>query len=172
MLYLQAFNETLIQPLAEYWYALDKNAMLRMGVDENKIPDRKDFEEGLLYQINQKDTKKKAFALIAFVDDEAIGHCNLNPIQFGEIAKMHLHIWKSRYRKSGLGTEMVRNSIPIFFERFQLKKLVCEPFAENQAPNRVLKNLGFQLVKSYTTTPGPINFEQEVNQWVLNSTQA
>jgi len=61
----------------------------------------------------------------------------------------------------------VRKSANFYFDRFQLKKLLCEPWAENHAPNRVLEKLGFTLVKRYKTIPGVIAYEQEVNHYEL-----
>ena len=70
-------------------------------------------------------------------------------------------------KASGLGTEFVRRSAAFYFERFNLQKLVCEPWAENPAPNRVLEKLGFAFVRRYRTIPGVIAFEQEVNRYEL-----
>ena len=61
----------------------------------------------------------------------------------------------------------MRRSANFYFERFNLKKLVCEPWAENLAPNRVLEKLGFAFVRRYRTTPGVIAYEQDVNRYEL-----
>jgi hypothetical protein len=47
--------------------------------------------------------------------------------------------------------------------------LYCEPYALNPAPNKTLEKLGFKFLKTYTTIPGWINFEQEVNLWELKN---
>src|SRR5436190_1529697 len=52
-------------------------------------------------------------------------------------------------------------------ERFNLQKLVCEPCAENPAPNRVLEKLGFAFVRRYRTIPGVIAYQQDVNRYEL-----
>jgi RimJ/RimL family protein N-acetyltransferase len=70
-------------------------------------------------------------------------------------------------RKTSLGTEFVRRSANFFFERFNLQRLVCEPWAENPAPNRVLEKLGFRFVRRYRTIPGVIAYEQDVNHYEL-----
>ena len=41
-------------------------------------------------------------------------------------------------------------------------------YAENPGPNRTLAKLGFRLIKRYRTVPGIINFEQEVNRYVMD----
>jgi hypothetical protein len=45
--------------------------------------------------------------------------------------------------------------------------LICEPYARNKAPNAILPQLGFIKIKTYRTTPGAMNFEQEVNRWEM-----
>ncbi len=80
---------------------------------------------------------------------------------------MHLHIWNSEVRKMGLGTQLVKMSLPYFFKNMNLKKLYCEPYALNPAPNNTLKKVGFEFVKEYITIPGFLNFEQQVNLWEL-----
>jgi RimJ/RimL family protein N-acetyltransferase len=85
----------------------------------------------------------------------------------GNEAFIHLHLWDPKLRKAGLGTEFVRRSAKFFFERFKLRKLLCEPWAENPAPNRVLEKLGFKFVRRYRTVPVAIAFEQEVNRYEL-----
>jgi len=65
------------------------------------------------------------------------------------------------------GTEFVRRSANFYFQRFNLRKLVCEPAADNPAPNRVLEKLGFAFIRRYKTTPGVIAYEQDVNRCEL-----
>jgi hypothetical protein len=47
--------------------------------------------------------------------------------------------------------------------------MYCEPYADNPAPNRVLVKTGFRFIARYRTTPGVINFEQEVNRYVIDA---
>ena len=56
-----------------------------------------------------------------------------------------------------------------YFSRFALPKIICEPKADNPAPNRLISQLGFKRIKTYTTTPGPINFEQTVHRYQLSN---
>ena len=80
---------------------------------------------------------------------------------------MHLHLWNSKFRLKGVGTKMVNNSLPYFFNILKLKKIYSEPYALNPAPNKALEKIGFNFVKTYTTTPGSLNFEQTVNRWEM-----
>jgi RimJ/RimL family protein N-acetyltransferase len=66
----------------------------------------------------------------------------------------------------------VRRSANFYFEQFNLKRLVCEPWADNPAPNRVLEKLGFAFIRQYRTTPGVIAYEQDVNRYELRRPNA
>ncbi|MGV6860672.1 MAG: GNAT family N-acetyltransferase [Putridiphycobacter sp.] len=156
-----------IHLICDYWLNSDPEYLVGMGVDLNKLPSRVDLEKILSTQINTPLRLKKSYALIWLMDGHPIGHCNVNNIQFGKEATMHLHLWKSNHRNKGIGTRLLKLSIPLFFEKLNLIKLICEPYAINKAPNQTLKKIGFTLVKSYLTTPGSLNFEQEVNRWEL-----
>ncbi len=35
-----------------------------------------------------------------------------------------------------------------FYERFRLKRIICEPKADNQPPNRLLQRIGFPLIST------------------------
>ena len=60
-----------------------------------------------------------------------------------------------------------RQSVDLYFEMLQLKRLFCEPNAFNVAPNRTLQKAGFSYVKTHMTVPGPLNFHQAVTRWVI-----
>ena len=138
-----------------------------MGVDIQKQPDRKGLTHMLLEQIQTAYKDKAAYATIWQQGEEAIGHCNVNGIKYGEQAFVHLHIWASELRQKGMGEILVKKSLPYFFENLALKNLFCQPYAKNPSPNKTLEKIGFEFVKTYRTIPGSLNFEQEVNMWVL-----
>lgn len=156
-----------IDKLLKYWYSRSPEALKAMGADITKFPTQENFNSSLNQQLAQPYDQKKAFALIWMLDKEYIGHCNVNSIEFGHSAKMHLHIWHKTQRRKGIGLELVKKSLPYFFNCLQLKLLICEPYAYNPAPNKTLEKVGFKFEKKYLTTPGSLNFEQEVNRWVL-----
>ena len=70
-------------------------------------------------------------------------------------------------RKKGMGAQLLEMTIKLFFENLKLKKLCCEPYALNPAPNKTLEKVGFSFVKEYITVPGSINFEQPVKRWEM-----
>ncbi|HLP11053.1 MAG TPA: GNAT family protein [Flavobacteriales bacterium] len=153
--------------LADYWLNADPAFMRGMGVDLSKMPSRDEWENMLAEQINSDYPDKKAYCIIWLNNGVPCGHSNINKIVFGDEASMHLHLWKNDTRNKGLGTEFVKLSIPLFFDKYRLKKLYSEPYALNPAPHRVLEKAGFIFVKEYTCVPGWINFEQTVKRWEI-----
>ncbi len=157
-----------ISMIADYWFKSSAEHLTGMGADIEKLPKPADFYSMLSTQISLPYQKKKAYALIWEIDGEAVGHSNVNGITFGAAANMHLHLWQQDSRRKGIGPSLVRLSLPFYFDKLDLNLLICEPYAKNVAPNRVLEKVGFQFQKKYLTIPGAINFEQEVNQWTLS----
>jgi RimJ/RimL family protein N-acetyltransferase len=156
-----------LDPLIRYWLESSAEHHAGMGVDVSKIPDEKAWRIMLLKQISQPYQEKQGYCMIWEVDGKPIGHCNLNPVVYGEEGFIHLHLWNGEGRKKGMGTELVKMTIPHFFNTMKLKKINCEPYALNPAPNKTLPKLGFDFVKEYTTIPGWIGFEQPVKRWEL-----
>ncbi|MEO0895061.1 MAG: GNAT family protein [Bacteroidota bacterium] len=150
-----------------YWQQADESFLEGMGADKSKLPAPEDFALMLGQQIESSYADKKAYALIWEVDQVAIGHCNVNDIIFGQSAFMHLHLWQSDKRKKGMGAQLVRMSLPFFFDKLELETLYCQPKSDNEAPNRTLAKVGFHFLRNRWCTPGSINFEQEVNLWAL-----
>ena len=156
-----------IDLIADYWLKSDSEFLVSMGVDLDKLPTREGLTKMLTEQINSPIDNKKSFALIWELNGKQFGHSNVNEIEFGKQATMHLHLWHSDNRKKGMGTELVKKSIPFYFEKLKLETLFCEPYSLNPAANKTLKKVGFEFEKKYKTIPGSLNFEQEVNRWKL-----
>jgi ribosomal-protein-alanine N-acetyltransferase len=161
-----------IDLIADYWLKSDDGFLISMGVDLKKLPKRNGLVAMLSQQLSQSYAEKQSYCIIWEIDDTAVGHSNVNKIIFGEEAYMHLHIWKNDVRQKGNGSRFVQLTLPYFFKNLKLKKLYCEPFAENEAPNRTLKKAGFDFVKKHVTIPGSLNFEQEVCRWEITKKKA
>lgn len=157
--------------VADYWQNAEPEFLTGMGVDLAKLPTRDALTAMLTQQLSLPVNQRMSYALIWLEDGEPVGHSNVNKISFSESAYMHLHLWQPALRQKGAGTELVKKSLPFYFENLQLKTLYCEPYALNPAPNKTLAKAGFEFVKRHTTIPGTINFEQEVNCWQLTRTQ-
>ncbi|MEO6731868.1 MAG: GNAT family protein [Ferruginibacter sp.] len=153
--------------IVDYWLTATPAHLQAMGVDLGKIPTRQQWMSMLPEQLNQPYEQKQSYCIIWLADGQPIGHSNVNKIIFGEEAYMHLHIWYAPIRELHVGTELVKMTLPYFFNNLQLKKICCEPYALNPAPNKALAKAGFQFVKEYITTPGSLNFEQRVLHWEI-----
>ena len=154
--------------IADYWFNSDKEYLLNMGVDVEKLPAREDFVAMLKTQITLPYNEKKVYGVVWYVDDKPIGHSNLNPLVYNDNGYMHLHIWYQEYRNKGYGIDFIKMSTAAYFNNLKLKKLYCQPNAFNPSPNKTLEKAGFKFVKEYITTPGSITFEQAVKLWEVN----
>ena len=168
VLSVREMQETDVQQIIEYWLDAKVSFLTNMGVDVKKIPSEDEWRKMLLEQLNKPLNEKQSYCIIWLIEGVPAGHSNVNKIIFGEEAFMHLHLWESTVRRKGYGVKLVKKTLPYFFSRLQLKKLYCEPYALNPAPNNTLEKIGFSFVKRYVTTPGWLNFEQEVNRWELS----
>lgn len=152
--------------MVDYFLNADDEFLRGMGVAPSAMPRREDWINSALLDHDRPNHEKERAYLAWIYKSVAIGHSSINKIQVGEEAYIHLHLWSRARRQGGLGTAFFQLSAARFAEDFSLKRLYCEPYAENPAPNCVLQKSGFRLVKRYRTVPGPINFEQDVNQYV------
>ena len=156
------------EPLCDYWFGADPEFLAGMGVDPAKMPKRDEWKQMLNDQISQPYEEKQSYCIIWLLNDEPVGHSNVNRIIYGEEAYMHLHIWKEDNRIKGMGVKFIQMTLPCFFVKMKLKKICCEPYALNPAPYKVLEKAGFEFIKEYVTVPGWINFEQPVKHWELD----
>jgi len=156
------------EKIVDYFLNADNDFLFMMGVDLTKLPSKEDWLK-LLSEEYQKPIKYKSFFYIIWeLNGTPVGHSNINKINFGEEAHMHLHLWRDITRQKGVGFEFIKMSLPYYFDNFKLQRLYCEPYALNPEPNKILKKLGFNFIKNYDTTPGWINFHQSVNRWCLD----
>jgi len=153
--------------MLDYFYKASDTFLRGMGVDRSKLPERDKWLDALLADHQKPDNERDRFYLIWTFRGQRVGHSSINKIVLGTEAFIHLHLWDSELRRAGLGTELVRRSANFYFQRFNLKRLVCEPRADNPAPNRVLEKLGFAFIRRYRTTPVAIAYEQDVNRYEL-----
>lgn len=167
ILSVREFTEDDIPLIINYWQNASADYLNSMGATIEKLPSKEAWEKMLLEQIQLPYKEKKSYCIVWLIDAIPIGHCNVNKIIFGEEAFMHLHVWQQEKRKKGNGVQLVKMSLPYFFNNLHLKKLYCEPYVLNDAPNKTLQHVGFTFTKEYITTPGVINFEQPVKQWEL-----
>jgi RimJ/RimL family protein N-acetyltransferase len=154
--------------MIDYFLTADDALLQGMGVDRRLLPPREAWLESVMLDHERIDTEKERSYLAWLYMGTPVGHSSINKIKVGEEAFIHLHLWDRGLRKAGLGTQYFKASAAAFTRMFRLKRLYCEPYAENPGPNRVLLKSGFRFIKSYRTVPGAINFEQVVNQYLLD----
>jgi len=156
-----------VKLVVDYFVKANVDFLNGMGVDDKRLPKRADWIEKLNGELDKKPEDKEYFYLIWLNEGHPIGHSNINHIEYGVSANMHLHIWKSEKRQSGLGVELVMKSIPHYFKKFELDKLICEPNAQNPAPNKTLRKIGFEYIRDYDANPGMINYYQTLSRYEL-----
>ncbi len=164
-------KESDIALVVDYFLQSPPEFLKAMGADKDKLPSRTTWIDKLISELKKPFKIKEFYYVIWLLNGEPIGHSNINNIQYGKTAKMHLHLWKKSERQSGLGFEFLKKSIPFYFHNFKLKVLICEPYSENYGPNKLLKKIGFEFIKAYETIPGWINFNQIVNRYELTKEQ-
>ncbi len=154
--------------VVDYFVNASADFLLGMGVDKNKLPDRSDWIKKLETEFTKPVGQKEFYYIIWLLNDKPVGHSNINNIEPGNSATMHLHLWNNVSRNKSLGYEFLKLTLPYYFEKLHLSKVVCEPYSKNIAPNRLLKRFGFTLIREYETIPGWINFKQFVIRYELS----
>ena len=115
-----------------------------MGVDPEKLPSYDEWMKLILSELAKPMEEKQFFYVMWLYENKPIGHSNINKIIYGQEAYMHLHLWNADRRHQGIGTSLVRLSLPYYFRNFKLNELFCEPYSENPAPNKTLERMGFE----------------------------
>lgn len=154
--------------IIEYFHAATPEHLEMLGVDPTRLPPasqwRRLYEKTFDRPVEQRDS----FLVSWLFDDKFLGFSTADKIRIGLQANMHLHITDPSLRRQGIGVECVRKTVELYFRTLELKQLFCEPNAFNVAPNRTLQKAGFTYVKTHMTVPGPLNFRQAVNRWVID----
>jgi [ribosomal protein S5]-alanine N-acetyltransferase len=138
------------------------------GTDASKFPSFEDWYAKMLSEYEKPLKEKNYLCLGWYYKDELIGHSAIDNIAFGQTARFHLHIWEADLRHKKLGRTLLYKSLKYYFQHFQLKTIICEPNAENKAPNNLLLRLGFKKIKTYETIPHLICLKQEVTRYKLD----
>lgn len=164
---VRAIRKNELHFIVDYFSNADTKYLLAMGADKRKMLGKKEWMLKLTTDFEKPVNEKEFYYLLWLLDNEPIGHSNINKIEFGQSAYMHLHMWSDAKRQKGLGLAFVKQCIPLYFKIFQLNKLLCEPYAENIAPSKILLKTGFEFIRTYETIPGWISFKQFVNSYEL-----
>jgi RimJ/RimL family protein N-acetyltransferase len=106
------------------------------------------MRENLQAMLSSADHKAHSSVLAWCLDGEAVGHSSLKDIAPGASGSIHLHLWRADLRGRGYGPRLFCLAALDFYDRFQLRRMVCEPKADNPAPNRLLQKIGFPLIST------------------------
>jgi RimJ/RimL family protein N-acetyltransferase len=148
--------ELSVRPLAvgdldrfiNYWQGLSPIEVERMGVAIDRMPSAMQMRESLEAMFSSQDCSPRSSVLAWCLDGEAIGHSSLKDIVPGESGKIHLHMWRADLRGKGYGPRLFCLATIDFYDRFDLKRMLCEPKADNLPPNRLLQRIGFPLISA------------------------
>lgn len=164
---VREMKETDIEQIVDYFTQSTPGYLLGMGADPDKLPGKRKWLGNIKRELPKKYEAKEIYYIIWLMDGIGVGHSNINQIDFGNEAYMHLHIWNSENRHKGTGLQFLMKSLPYYFKNFNLQKIISEPYALNAAPIKTLLKLGFDFKKEYETVPGPINLLQKVKRFEL-----
>jgi RimJ/RimL family protein N-acetyltransferase len=153
--------------IIDYFHSATPEHLEMLGVDPTRLPPPAKWRAHYQHEFALPIEQKASFPLIWREAGSTVGFSTADKIVFGERAHMHLHIVEQERRSRTIGAECVRLSVALYFETLRIRRLFCEPNAFNVAPNRTLQKAGFKYVKTHMTVPGPLNYHQAVNQWVV-----
>jgi hypothetical protein len=137
----------------------------RLGIDPEKVPSADDYRKTLEAFIDLPANGASAFYSIWVLNGEAVGHSSLKDILYGKSGSQHLHLWKPLERGKGYGGIFFCLSTIDFYERFQLKQIICEPKSSNPLPNRMLQKIGFPLIRTHVAASSEISQVCELNTY-------
>jgi RimJ/RimL family protein N-acetyltransferase len=153
--------------MVDYFVGADAAFLRGMGVDPARLPAREAWLAAVLADSQRPLAERERLYLAWLADGVLCGHSSASHIELGAQAHVHLHLWRPDLRRAGLGSAFFARSIEHYFERLELERVVCEPYAGNPGPNRTLARLGFRLVRTYRTVPTNIALEQDVSRYEI-----
>lgn len=150
-----------------YFHASTPGRLEQLGVDPTRLPSPDAWRQRYVDELARPVSQRSVLLALWELDGAPLGFSTADRIVYGEQAHMHLHILAPDRRGSGLGSRCVRETVQLYLDQLQLKRILCEPNALNVAPNRALQAAGFRYVKTHRTVPGPLNYHQAVTRWVF-----
>ena len=150
-----------------YFTQPSKDDAERMGLAIDRVPSairlRSDLEAMVATPVDQL----RGFVLAWCADGKTIGHSSLKDIVPGEFGSIHLHMWRADLRGKGYGPRLFCMSVVDFYQRFNLKRIICEPKADNPMANHMLQKLGFPLVLTHVAASSELSVVCELNRYEI-----
>ena len=148
-----------------YFTSASKADAERMGLAIDRVPPaaqlRSELEAMVTTPLDRLRTSVSAWCL----DGKTIGHSSLKDIVPGEFGSIHLHMWRSELRGKGFGPRLFCLSVLEFYRRLNLKRIICEPKADNPMANHMLKKIGFPLVLTRVGSSSELSVVSELNRY-------
>lgn len=143
-------NLTLIdvQQVLDYWYGSPSEYIEGMGVDLAKMLPRAEFEKILINKCRESESSAKPNinALIVEYSEKAVGFHTINPVHEGDFGVFHAHLWAEDMRGRGIGIQTYPKACRVFFERFNLRRILFKTPVQNVGALRVKEKLGIPCV--------------------------
>jgi RimJ/RimL family protein N-acetyltransferase len=139
----------------------------RMGLAVDRVPSATGLRFDLEAMIAAPLDRVRSFVLAWCLDGKAIGHSSLKDIVLGDFGSIHLHMWRADLRGKGYGPRLFCLSALDFYKRFNLKRMICEPKADNPMANRMLKKIGFPLVLTHVAASSELSVVCELNRYEI-----
>ncbi len=132
-----------------YWFGLSQAEIECLGIAIDRLPSAARMRSDLEAMLVAPDDGVRSFFVLAWcINGEAIGHSSLKDIVPADSGSIHLHMWRADLRGKGHGPHLFCLAAVDFYERFRLKRIVCEPKADNAPPNRLLQRIGFPRIST------------------------
>ena len=154
-------------PFIAYFTRPSKADVERMGLDITRVPSPAQLRSDLDAMIRAPVDQTSSFILAWCLNGNAIGHSSLKDIVPGASGRMHLHMWRSDLRGQGYGPRFFCLSALDFYERFKLRRIICEPKADNPMANRMLKKIGFPVILTHVGASSDISVVCELNRYEI-----
>ena len=150
-----------------YFTQISKADAERMGLAIDRVPPAAQLRSDLEAMIATPLDRLRSFVLAWCVDGKTIGHSSLKDIVPGEVGSIHLHMWRADLRGQGYGPRLFCLSVLDFYQRFNLKHMICEPKADNPMANRVLEKIGFPLVLTHVAAGSDLSVVCHLNRYEI-----
>jgi RimJ/RimL family protein N-acetyltransferase len=148
-----------------YFTQVSKVDAERMGLAIDKVPSPGQLRSDLEAMIATPVDRLHSFVLAWCIDAKTIGHSSLKDIVPGESGSIHLHMWRADLRGRGYGPRLFCLSALDFYQRFNLRRIICEPKADNPMANRMLQKIGFPFVLTHVAAGSELAFVCELNRY-------
>ena len=150
-----------------YFTRISRADAERMGLAIDRVPSASRMRADLEAMIATPVDRLRSFILAWCVDGKTVGHSSLKDIVPCEFGSIHLHMWRADLRGRGYGPRLFCLSTLDFYQRFNLKRIICEPKADNPMANRMLTKIGFPRVLTHVAAGSELGVVCELNRYEI-----